>query len=277
MSGLKRFFVPVNSAAYQVWERGQGRPVLFLHGFTGSGADFLPFFRVLSRDFRCLALDLPGHGATHTPLFSERMSVHQTAQDLMAICEQLGVDRPVVVGYSMGGRIALGAAVISPHWPAAIVLESASPGLSTHAQRTERKASDELLALRLEREGVASFMNYWAALPLFFSQRTLSHAALRRQTRIRMRQHADGLAASLRGAGTGAQPSWWEQLETLELASLLITGERDEKFTVIAEDMRVRMPSAVHVTVKEAGHNVHLERPQVWVSQLTAFLAGLAQ
>jgi len=277
MSGLKRFFVSVRGATYHVWERGHGRSVLFLHGFTGSGADYLPFFRVLSHDYRCLALDLPGHGATCTPLSPERMSVRHTVADLMAICEQLGADHPVVVGYSMGGRIALGAAVIGPHWPAAIVLESASPGLPSHAQRMARKASDELLALRLEREGVASFMSYWAALPLFSSQRALAHEPLRRQMRIRMGQRVDGLAASLRGAGTGAQPSWWEQLEGVDVASLLITGEHDDKFTAIADGMQARMPSALRVTVKEAGHNVHLERPQVWVSQLTAFLAGLAQ
>lgn len=275
--GARRLHVSVHGATYQVWERGVGQPLLFLHGFTGAGEDFLPLMRALSARARCLAVDLPGHGDTQVGTDLERFTVVQTARDLRALCAQIGAQQPVLIGYSFGGRVALSSACLYPSWPRALVLESASPGLFAVSARRDRQAADEALAQRLEQVGTRSFMRDWAANPLFASQRSLTPQARRRQERVRNRHHPSGLAASLRAAGTGAQPSWWEALAGLSQPTLLLTGALDEKFSEIAAEMTAHMQRVRHVTVAHAGHNVHLERPNEWLSHVRSFLAQLQE
>lgn len=272
MSGTKRHTLSVRGASYQVWERGSGRTLVFIHGFSGAARDFLPFFRTLSTSWRCLAIDLPGHGNTVVGNDRGRYSMRSTAQDLKEITEHLGAHHPVLVGYSLGGRVALSCACLYPAWPSALILESASPGLATEKEREQRRAADEGLATRLEQAGISEFMKYWERIPLFSTQSRLTAQALRRQSRVRMSQQADELAASLRSAGTGAQPSWWDEIAGLSMPTLLLTGQQDDKFTRIAYEMRQRMPFAEHVVVKDAGHNVHLEQPGVWVREIQAFM-----
>jgi len=272
---MRSYGIDVRGARYFVRERGQGQPLLLLHGFTGSGADFLPFFRALSGQWRVIAIDLPGHGQTSVLDASrgpERMSLPSISADLLAVCEQIGAAHPVVFGYSLGGRIALGVAAEHPLWPTALILESASPGLATVVERSQRQASDERLAQVLEADGLASFLTYWQSVPLFATQQTVVGSALRRQHRHRLKQRAEALAASLRGSGVGSQPSYWPSLSQIRLPVLLLTGEQDLKFAAIASGMAQFMPNAAHRIIPHAGHNTHLEFPAVWLSEVQTFL-----
>jgi pimeloyl-ACP methyl ester carboxylesterase len=119
---------------------------------------------------------------------------------------------------------------------------------------------------------MASFVDDWMALPLFESQRRLPEAVLRRERERRLRADPAGLAGSLRGFGTGAQPSLWERLEDVRAPALLLTGDLDPKFEALADRMADRMPAAARATVPGAGHAVHLERPDAWLARVRAFL-----
>jgi len=244
-----------------------GPTLVMLHGFTGSAAGWGSLLETLAAyGLRVIALDLPGHGQSDAPDDPQRYMIEYCQQDILAALLKLGVRRgeAILLGYSMGGRIALYTAFSG--FFRALILESASPGLEEQASREQRRISDEELATSIERHGVQAFIDRWEKLPLFASQSRLpleSREALRRQ---RLRNRASGLAQSLRGVGTGIQPSLYARLPALRIPVLLIAGELDTKFTAIARSMAQALPQSQLHIVPGAGHAVHLERPEEFAS-----------
>src|SRR5690606_4372959 len=192
---------------------GEGPPLLLLHGFTGA-ADSWPDRTLagLSRTHRVIAPDLPGHGRSDAPPDPARYALPRVVDDLAYLLGELGAASATWVGYSMGGRIALGAAVLAPERVERLVLEGASPGLADEEERRTRRAQDEALARRLESEGIRAFVDHWESLPIFASQQRLPAPTQEAQRTRRLRSDPLGLAACLRGLGTGSQPSFWERL-----------------------------------------------------------------
>ena len=133
--------------------------------------------------------------------------------------------------------------------------------LENPEERRARVGSDEALADRIEREGVPAFVEHWMALPLFASTKRLGEDALAASRADRLRNSARGLANSLRGMGTGAQPPLHAFLPDLSLPLRLVVGELDAKFRGIASDLAARLPNARIEVVPGAGHAAHLERP----------------
>jgi 2-succinyl-6-hydroxy-2,4-cyclohexadiene-1-carboxylate synthase len=256
----------INDLDYNVMVEGSGEPLLLLHGFTGSAADWTRIVADLGDTFTCIAVDLPGHGATGKPADPARYQMEAVAADLVALLAEIAPGPVCLHGYSMGGRLALYLAAHYPAVVAALSLESASPGLKTEMERRQRRESDEALAARIERDGIAAFVDYWESLPLWESQRGLPPKIRAAQREQRLANDPAGLANSLRGMGTGVQPSLWDALPGLRLPVTLLAGERDRKFTVIAEQMRTAIPRAALAIAPGAGHNIHLEQP-MWVAQ----------
>ena len=256
---------------------GEGPPLLLLHGFTGDLSAWGDVPLRLARSHRVVVPDLPGHGASspsHDPADYEpdRLSRH-----LALMMEQVAPGPATWVGYSMGGRIALHAVASGAVRPQALILESASPGLATDDERAERQAADGVWIERLESQGITAFVDAWMAQPLFASQQlALPELVVTAERRRRLQADPQALAACLRGCGTGAQPSWWAELATLDLPALLINGALDTKFDGIAEAMASAMPKAVRARVPGAGHSVHLEKPEAWLAAVVSFLDGLS-
>ena len=225
--------------------------LVLLHGFTQTGRSWQPVRHVLGARYRAVAPDLPGHGA-----FARRRPASFAACD--AYVRAL-TDAPfTLAGYSMGGRIALHAALAVGSRIRRLVLIGASPGLADTEERARRRAADEALADRIEAIGVDAFAAEWAAQPLFAG---MPRGIAEQADADRRRNTAAGLAAALRGLGTGAMPPLWERLGELAMPVDLVVGERDGKFRAIAERMAAAIPAArVHV-VPGAGHAVHLEQP----------------
>jgi 2-succinyl-6-hydroxy-2,4-cyclohexadiene-1-carboxylate synthase len=246
--------------------------IVLLHGFTGNASGWEALFPMLEAPGRLLiALDLLGHGQSDAPAEPERYTIEHCQADILAVLATLGVrkNEAVLLGYSMGGRIALYTAFSG--FFRALVLESASPGLAQPAQREERQRSDNALAARIERQGVEAFINYWEKLPLFASQERLPaevREALRTQ---RLHNQASGLANSLRGVGTGVQPALHERLSALDLPTLLLAGELDSKFCQIARQMAEDMPQARLRIVPGAGHTIHLEQSALFARLVNEF------
>lgn len=239
--------------------------LVLLHGFTGSIASWRGHLDALAATgLRVIALDMLGHGKSDAPSDARRYTMEHCRTDIIDALRALGVheNEAILLGYSMGGRIALYAAFSG--YFRALILESASPGLATEAEREQRRRRDESLAQRIEREGVAAFVAAWERLPLFASQRTLPDATRSALHNQRLHNRAVGLANSLRGVGTGAQPALHTRLPELDLPVLLITGERDAKFCVIDRRMAWMLPRARLEIVPGAGHTVHLEQPETF-------------
>jgi 2-succinyl-6-hydroxy-2,4-cyclohexadiene-1-carboxylate synthase len=219
---------------------------------------------------------LLGHGQTAAPPEVEPYHIENAARDLIALLDALAIPRVTLLGYSMGGRLALFTALTYPDRVRALVLESASPGLATATERAARIQSDEALAAQIIQNGIVWFADYWGALPLFATQSVAVQATLRS---VRLSQSPNGLANSLRGMGTGAQPSLWDRLGELTAPTLLITGASDAKFTPIAERMRAAIPTPTAITTwtaPNAGHTVHQEQSSAYLRTLRDWLHALA-
>jgi 2-succinyl-6-hydroxy-2,4-cyclohexadiene-1-carboxylate synthase len=254
---------------------GDGQPLLLLHGFAGSGALWTPLVPALvAQGWHVIAPDLLGHGASDAPSDPARYAAREQAADLAALLETLRIASCSVLGYSMGGRLALHFTLEYPERVSTLVLESASPGLADPAERAARRQADEALAQAIEERGMDWFASYWENLPLFASRR---QQGAERSAHLRAQwsaQRPHGLAASLRGFGTGTMPPLWERLGAIQAPTLLIAGALDPKYVAIARAMAERIPHSRLVVVPEAGHTVHLERPDDWLAALAAFFSS---
>jgi 2-succinyl-6-hydroxy-2,4-cyclohexadiene-1-carboxylate synthase len=268
------FVFNLAGANYNVVTAGAGAPLMLVHGFTGCAASWAQLEPALATRFKLIMPDLLGHGRTDSPPDSARYRMERCVEDLIAILDALGVERTNLLGYSMGGRVALAAAIEYPARIASLILESASPGLATAAERQARVTSDNVLADFIEREGVEAFVARWERNPLFSTQERLPEAVRLRLRHQRLLSNRTGLANSLRGLGTGAQTPLWERLGQLRMRCLIMAGELDAKFVDIARRMAPAIAGARLAVVPGAGHAVHLEQPEAFERLVVDFAGG---
>jgi 2-succinyl-6-hydroxy-2,4-cyclohexadiene-1-carboxylate synthase len=230
------------------------------HGFTQTARSWSAVERLMAErrpTAEIVAVDLPGHGAAS-----------DVTGDLWDAAERLITigGTATYIGYSMGGRVALHAAVAHPDAVTRLVLIGATAGIEDEDERRDRRAADDRLATRIEEIGVAAFVDEWLRNPLFAG---LDDDTARRDDRLR--NTAPGLASSLRSTGTGTQTPLWEALGELRTPVLLLVGEHDSKFTAIAERMRAALPDASMQVIADAGHSVHLEQPEATVEAILSW------
>jgi 2-succinyl-6-hydroxy-2,4-cyclohexadiene-1-carboxylate synthase len=232
--------------------------LVLLHGFTNSGASWQPVISGLGQRYRALAPDVRGHAsASH----EDPVTLDAVLGDIANLTD----GEFTLVGYSQGGRIALHAALAMPDRVRRLVLIGASPGLADDDERTARRLADERLADRVAAMTIEEFATEWAQSPVLSGVAPDVAAAAHAD---RLRSTPTGLAAALRGLGTGALPSLWTRLPELPMPVTLIAGERDAKFTAIAYEMADLLPDASVKISPDAGHAVHLERPDAIVEAL---------
>jgi len=268
--------MPTNGMHLNVKTVGSGAPLVLLHGFTGSTDSWASHIRAFATRFSTVAIDLLGHGRSDAPTDPRRYGIEHAASDILAVLDRLGITRTAVLGYSMGGRLALFLATVAPERISALVLESASPGIREASEREFRAAQDITLAEAIERDGIAAFVDRWERLTLFASQARLPNAmraALRAQ---RLAQSATGLANSLRGMGQGAQPPLFDRLQFLPMPTLLLVGALNTAYCTLGREMSRLIPDARLVIVPDAGHAVHLEQPEAFQRTVLEFLEEMA-
>ncbi|HEX6710840.1 MAG TPA: 2-succinyl-6-hydroxy-2,4-cyclohexadiene-1-carboxylate synthase [Rubrobacter sp.] len=259
-----------NSLNFEVSGDRRSPAVIFLHGFMGSSADWRDVTAALADRNFCIAVDIPGQGASLS-LMPEAYTIEGAARAVILTLDELGVERPVIVGYSMGGRLALYLALRYPERCAGLFLESASPGLESAERRTARREADDERAKRLESGDFEEFLEDWYRQPLF-APLARDEKLLRRTIEARRRNEPVELAQSLRGMGAGSQPSLWGELGRLDVPTLAIAGGLDEKYAGISSRMASFSPWVKSVVVPEAGHIVHAEAPAAYLSLLERFL-----
>lgn len=233
--------------------------MVFVHGFTQTGNSWKPVAEHFVRTgHQCVVLDLPGHGGSgHL-----RADLRRTA-DMVASVGSQGV----YVGYSLGARVALHVALLYPHEVDGVVLIGANPGIDSDTERALRRDADDRLAVRIEEIGLQQFLEEWTAQPLF-------GALTPQQVDLadRMRNTVEGLASSLRHAGTGTQMPLWSRLRELSMPVLAIAGADDPKFAAIALQMGEAAPDGRSVLVQDAAHAAHVQQPAAVIEAIERWL-----
>lgn len=236
--------------------------LVLAHGFTQTGASWQPtveHLRDRRPDVGVTAVDLPGHG-----------TAGDVRADLWDSADHL-VDRGgagVYVGYSMGGRVALHAALAHPTAVRALVLIGATAGIDDDGERERRRVADETLADHLERIGVAAFVDEWLHNPLFAGL-----TADTAQRDVRLANTTAGLASSLRLAGTGTQTPLWGRLAEIDVPVLVLAGQADHKFRSLGGRLAAALPTSRLGVVHGCGHSVHLERPGPTATAIDRFVS----
>ena len=254
---------------------GGGRPLLLLHGFTGSARMWSAQVEAWSPQHRVIAPDLLGHGGSDAPADPSAYDLERQAASLTDLLSLLDASPATVVGYSMGARLALVLALEHPQAVARLVLESPSAGIVDPADRAARREADEHLAQEIERDGTDAFVERWEAMPIFASHATLPAAVEAHQRAERRRHTPSGLAASLRGAGQGAMPPLHDRLPLITAPTLVVAGALDETGLARARTVADGIPRARLEVIGEAGHTPHLETPEAFLRVTNAFFSTI--
>lgn len=247
--------------------------ITFLHGFMGNSNEFNEAISLLANDFHCLNIDLPGHGKTQV-LNDDCYAMVKTADGLITLLDELKVDRCFLVGYSMGGRLALYLTLNFPQYFNRVILESATPGLSIQEEKLERIKRDEQIARKLSRsidkDDFKKFLDNWYSQAIFGNIK--NHPQFEQMIENRLQNNPLELAKSLRLMGTGVQPSLWEKLAKNKIPLFLLVGEKDLKFIDINTKMAQVNDLCELNIIKNVSHNIHLENTSVFVKNIRGFL-----
>lgn len=261
---------------YEIDEGNKDRPVLvFLHGFLGSLKDWDYHISQLKEKFMCIAVDLPGHGKSIDLEREDCYSFRGCSGSIMDILDRNGIDKCILVGYSMGARLALFIAVEFPDRFKGLVIESASPGLKTKNEREKRYLDDLKLAENLSSSPIESFLQKWYDQPIFLSLK--NHPDFPDLIKSRMRNNPSELVRSLRNMSIGLQPELWNKWDSINIPSLLIAGENDSKYVTILSEMNDKSGYSNISIEPECGHNIHFEKKNSYIQELLKFLKSIEE
>lgn len=230
---------------------GEGPLVVALHGFTQAGAAMAPLLGALSGPRSRLLVDLPGHAGSG----SVSADLEKSADLVVELADGEPFD---LVGYSLGGRVALHVACRAPQTLRSVVAISASPGLPDEAARAARLERDRVLAAELRATGVPEFLERWLRNPLFATlppDRSLLE--------LRSANTAEGLADSLTRCSLGAQRDLRGDLVGSGVPVLLLAGSRDDPYVDSSTALAARASHLRAAVVPGAGHACHLEQPRL--------------
>jgi 2-succinyl-6-hydroxy-2,4-cyclohexadiene-1-carboxylate synthase len=250
---------------------GDGTPVTLLHGFTQSGRSWQEVISAMPSGRRWVVPDLRGHGETRTRPGAP-CTMDACTADLEMLWDLLGIGRTHLVGYSMGGRLALHIAARRPERLLSLLTIGAHAGLDEEA-RAGRLMGDEALARRIEQDGLEAFVNYWGSLPLFAGLERRGPSFVAQVRAERMGNTVAGLACSLRGMGAGVMQPLWDDLAHVSVPCTFVAGQLDHGYVASARRLAASVPNGRIEVVLRAGHSVHQERPEAFARVLAAHLA----
>ncbi len=249
-------------------------PVIFLHGFTGAGSEWYSTVKKLPENFYAVLPDIIGHGNSDSPEEQKYYNTEELVNQLRHLITQLKLEKPVIAGYSMGGRLTISYAVNYPDTITALFLESTTPGIIDLSEREKRITSDQKLAELINAKTKAEFFKFWYSQPMFksFLARVKDF-----NTFVRLKTYnKTGLSNILRGFGTGKMDNWWNDVHLLSnLPVRIIVGEKDDKFRDTGIRLGKELPNSEFSIVEGAGHNIHIEFNDYFTKLLNNFLLNI--
>ncbi len=245
--------------------------LVMLHGFMGDSGIFDHLIPVLRPFSNPVTIDLVGHGQTDAPHDIGRYKFTSQIDDLNDLLQQLNLHNVILLGYSMGGRLALRIALSGSLYLAGLILESTTYGIEDPVIKEERIVSDRENANRILRD-FRTFVDKWNQNPLFSAMQPLNTETQQNLDFVQRRQRPHGLANSLIGFGSATMPSVRHQLVNLALPTLLLTGQKDAKYSAIGKEMSQQIPNCNHYILAGCGHRVHVDDPDQYASRIRSFI-----
>lgn len=261
--------IDVENVHYSVVVRGTGQPVICIHGFAENSSTWES---IDPDNCQMVLVDLIGHGNSEKPHSLEPYRLPVILRHLHELIQYLGYNTYSLLGYSMGGRIALGYALAYPQEVSRLILESSSYGLCDDQNRTNRLKLDAWLAHSIQENGIEWFNHYWSSLALFTSQTHLSPDIREKISERRLQNEPYALANTLLGTGQGIFPCLKPQVSDLSMPVLYIHGEYDEKYRKIGQEFTHLNPKIKREIIPGVGHNTHIEDPQGFTEVVNSFL-----
>ena len=232
---------------------------MLAHGFTQTARSWGRFATLVGAGRELVRVDLPGHGGS-----SEVHADLVRAGELLAEAASYGGAPFDLLGYSLGARVALHAALLAPPGLRRLVLIGGTAGIEDPVRRKERRRRDEVLAAELEAD-LDGFLTRWVGAPMFAGLRDPGLDERRRNT-------GQGLASSLRLASTGCQEPLWGRLGELRSPLLSLAGADDVRFALAAARLARGAPAGAFSLVPGAGHAAHLVQPELSALIVRRFL-----
>lgn len=262
----------INHVNYHVKVEGNGPPILLLHGFTSNLHTWDELTNQLKENYQVIRFDIIGHGQSDSPSQLMEYTIESQAAVIKEILSNLQISKVPILGYSMGGRLAISFACMYPNLVSSLLLESTTAGIEELNERLNRKKQDEQLAKKIATEGIEKFVDYWEGISLFTSLKKLPKEKLDYLRNQRLTNTQQGLMNSLLMMGTGSQPSWWEEIKNFHFPVLIIVGQEDQKFCAIAKKLQSKIKNARIEVINDVGHMIHVEKPQIFGTIIEEFL-----
>nr|WP_318384123.1 2-succinyl-6-hydroxy-2,4-cyclohexadiene-1-carboxylate synthase [uncultured Enterobacter sp.] len=234
--------------------------LVFLHGFSGDAREWQPIGEALG-DYSRLYLDLPGHGGSADIQVSDFDEMSQCLRDTLISYNILSF---WLVGYSLGGRIAMYHACQQPDGLLGLIVEGAHPGLTHEPERQQRAHNDARWAARFRHDPLDAVFDDWYRQPVFASLNEAQRQAL---ISLRCQNRGDTLAAMLGATSLARQPDLRAALRALTIPFYYLCGENDAKFRALGDDI-----AASCLLIAAAGHNAHRENPAAVRERLATLL-----
>ncbi|WP_283392980.1 2-succinyl-6-hydroxy-2,4-cyclohexadiene-1-carboxylate synthase [Photobacterium phosphoreum] len=251
--------------------------LVFLHGLLGNGRDWRYVISQLAATQQCITIDLPGHGLsafvdaeiTTNAFDGGFAAIHQA---LMATLKQRGVNDYVLIGYSMGARLAMyHACTLATHSTATtdsprlinVLLEGGHFGLPV-AERESRYQHDQRWAARFAQQPLVDVLQDWYQQPVFASLTVDQRQAL---VAKRSDNLGSGIAKMMLATSLAKQPQLLPQLQQLSIPIHYLCGEHDSKFCQLASACGLNI-----TVIDNAGHNIHIEQPAAFTTALLSFI-----
>ncbi|MCB2361259.1 2-succinyl-6-hydroxy-2,4-cyclohexadiene-1-carboxylate synthase [Clostridium estertheticum] len=262
-------FIEIENIKYNIEVKGEGKPIICLHGFS---EDISTWEFIKLDGHQLILIDLIGHGKSDKPKLRKYYSLKVMLRHLNKLIFQLGLKKYSMLGYSMGGRIALAYALIYPKEIDKLILESASYGEDGVLNRLKRRRNDLVLAKQIEKNGIEWFSEYWSHLNIFESQKRLSRSMINEINKRRLGNSTRALSNTLKITGQGKFPCLKGKIIKLSISILYISGEYDKKYRVVGKNFGKLNKNVKHVIIDGCGHNTHIEDSNSFIKVLNKFL-----
>ena len=238
---------------------------MLLHGFLGDSCDWQTIIDALSPSIPCIAIDLPGHGQSQSVRLNELEGFAECSQLIKQTLNQFGISRYLLLGYSLGGRIALYHAAHNPQSIAGLILESSHPGLESEQEKSQRLTNDQRWAARFVFEPKERVLQDWYRQAVFSALSTSQRESL---VQKRLAIDTQCIVNLLLATSLARQDALDCYLSGADFPCYYLYGESDEKLARLAQKLEARYPELATSRFTDAGHNVHWEQPLEFIAKI---------